>query len=383
MAERIPHPRVLLLSPFGTRINPYIGSLRDGLVAAGAEVSSVNRLDSGTFGAGDSPPDVIHLHWLEHYDLPAPLAPRILLGAADLPRRALRRAVVTVANHPVLYEARRWLRLRRLLTQLRGFRRRGGRVAYTVHNLAAHEGSGPAERWAAATLVGLVDVVHVHDASTAAAVADRFGRREGVYVVPHGHYLDSYPNTVGRTEARNHLGLPESSFVYVTLGLLRPYKGLEELLGAFRSLPGGDARLVLAGEPGSLAFAETLAGKALGDPRILLVPHFVPPDEVQYYLNAADICVLPYRQVTTSGAAILAFSFGLPVIAPARGAFPELVADGRGILYDPADPVGLAGALTHARRTDWQGTRARMMAWISQFDWETIGKQLLAAYAHR
>ncbi len=37
------------------------------------------------------------------------------------------------------------------------------------------------------------DVLHVHDASTAEAIAARYGRRDGVAIVPHGHYLTSYP----------------------------------------------------------------------------------------------------------------------------------------------------------------------------------------------
>ncbi len=106
---------------------------------------------------------------------------------------------------------------------------------------------------------------------------------------------------------------------------MRPYKGLEELLPAFRALPEADVRLLLAGQPGSHAYLAALTDLAGGDPRIHLVPQYVPAEEVQVYLNAADFCVLPYRQITTSGAALLMFSFGLPVIAPGIGAFPNLI----------------------------------------------------------
>jgi beta-1,4-mannosyltransferase len=374
------HPfRVLLLSAIGTRINPYIGLLQDGLAAAGAEVRLTDRLGPGETD-GDFQPDVIHLHWLDLYDLPRAVALTGLQGATDLSRRALRRVLTTILNHPVVYGMRRWLRLRRLLSQLRTFQHRGGRVAYTVHNLIAHQGSGSADRWGTAALIRMADVVHVHDASTAEALATGFGRCTGVAVVPHGHYLNSYPNTIDRAGARSRLELPQNAFVYVTLGLMRPYKGMEELLPAFRLLPDPDARLVLAGQPGSPAYAQTLARQAAGDLRILFVPHFVPLAEVQFYLNAADVCVLPYRQITTSGAAILAFSFGLPVIAPALGAFASLTAGGRGVLYDPTNPTGLNDALVQARQVDWDATRKQRMEWVAQFDWEGIGRQLLAAY---
>jgi len=371
--------RVLLISAIGTSINPYISLLGDGLAAAGAEVRLTDRLDPAEL-AGDKHPDVIHLHWLDRYDVPSAILFLSLHGAKDLPRRALRRILETACNLPTVYQLRRWGRLRRLLVQLRGFQAGGGRVAYTVHNLDPHEESGWAEEWGIRQLIKLADVIHVHDASTAEVVAARFGRRTGIAVIPHGHYLPSYPNAVSRQEARAHLDLPDDAFVFLTLGLMRPYKGLEELIPTFRALVGEDIYLVIAGRPNPESYIGTLAGLAAGDPRIRLLPRFIPPADIQTYFNAADICVLPYRQATTSGTVLLAFSFGVPVIAPAIGAFPSLIQANRGILYVPAQPDGLAQALIQARQTNWEGTRQEIMAWVAQFDWEEIGRQLIAAY---
>ncbi|PKO21712.1 MAG: hypothetical protein CVU38_13225 [Chloroflexi bacterium HGW-Chloroflexi-1] len=379
MPEEHHTPRVLLLSAVGTRINPYVGLLHDGLAAAGADVRLVDQLRPADL-TGGARPDVIHLHWLDHYDLPQAILFRGLHGATDLPRRVLRRLLKTGCNAPPVYQLRRWWRLRRLVVRLRGFQAMGGRVVYTIHNLDPHGDQGPADRWGNAGVIRLADVLHVHDESTARAVAERFGRRAGVAVIPHGHYLDSYPNHIDRAAARTHLSLPANAFLYVTLGLLRPYKGLEALLLAFRSLPGQDLALLLAGKPESDGYGAALAALASGDPRIRLQTGFVPREDVQIYLNAADVCVLPYRQITTSGAALLAFSFGVPVIAPALGAFPNLVEGRRGILYDPADPVGLPRALAQAREADWQGARQEIRDWVGQFDWAEIGRRLVRAY---
>lgn len=379
MREPIQPPRVLLLSAIGTGVNPYIGLLRDGLAAAGARVRLTSSLDPAELDTFR--PEIIHLHWLERYDLPPGIVLTRLRGATDLPRRAARRLGEGMANARPVFALRRWSRLRRLFAQLRAFRAGGGRVAYTVHNLDPHEEAGLADRWGVAHLLHLADVVHVHDASTADALAARFGRRHGVAVIPHGHYLAAYPNTASRAAARAGLDLAPDPFVFVCLGLMRPYKGLEELLPAFRSLPDADLRLILAGRPGSPEYLRSLEALAAGDERVRIIPRFVPPDEIQIYLNAADAAVLPYRQITTSGAALLAFSFGLPVIAPALGAFPNLLADSRrGILYDPAEPAALARALAQARLSDWTGARQQIMAWAAQFDWAEIGRRLLAAY---
>ncbi len=373
------HARVLVLSPIGTAINPYIGLFCEGLTEAGARVRLASRLMAADL-AGDNLPDVIHLHWPERYDLPGAILVRSLHGARDLPRRGLRRLVEGSANAGWVYQLRRWLRLRRLFSLLARFQRRGGRVAFTVHNLEPHEEVGWADRRGLARLIRQADIIHVHDISTANAIEERFKRRQGVVTVPHGHYLTAYPNEIGRVAARDRLELPQDAFVFVTLGLLRPYKGLEELVPAFRALEEDRARLMLAGQPASPAYAEKLKALAAADPRICFRPGLVPREEVQLYLNAADVMVLPYRQITTSGAALLAFSFGRPLIAPAMGAFPNLIAGRRGILYDPGRPDALTAALAQACQTDWRAVQEEIMAWVRQFDWPAIGRALLAAY---
>ena len=382
----MPPVRVLLLSAVGTRINPYIGLLRDGLAAAGADVRVSDGLEVGSrkpeagswrldgWRLDGFQPHVVHLHWLDRYELPP------VLRFAGVRPRLLRRMLTRGGNLPVIYALRRRARLARLLRRLAAFQRDGGIVAYTVHNLEPHEEATRVEQWGSARLVCLADVVHVHDESTAAELAARYGRTAGVAVIPHGHYIGCYPNTLSRAEARDRLGLPPDTFVYACIGLLRPYKGLEELVPAFRSLPDAHLRLLLAGKPGTPEYGRTLAALAAGDARIRLDPQFVPPEEVQTYYNAADVCVLPYRQITTSGAALLAFSFGLPIVAPAIGAFPALVTPSRGVLYDPAQPAGLTVALMAAQQHDWQAARPEILTWVRQFDWGEIGARLLAAY---
>jgi glycosyltransferase involved in cell wall biosynthesis len=99
-------------------------------------------------------------------------------------------------------------------------------------------------------------------------------------------------------------------------------------------------------------------------------------------MNAADVVVLPYRHVTTSGAALLAFSFGKPIIAPALPGFLELMHDNPelGLLYDPVAFHGLADALRQAQTTDWQAHHAQILSWVKQLDWAGIGRQFVDLY---
>jgi beta-1,4-mannosyltransferase len=97
------------------------------------------------------------------------------------------------------------------------------------------------------------------------------------------------------------------------------------------------------------------------------------------FLRAADAVVLPYRDVLTSGSAILAMTFGLPVVAPRIGCLPEAL-DGCSILYDPDRPPGLRAALDEALRADLRALGARAAAVAASLDWGMVGARTAAIY---
>lgn len=366
--------RISLLSAVDAAANPYVSLLQRAVLAAAPDLEV--RLHAGPAPGflSREQADVVHLHWLELWDRPP------FLPFAAWQGRRWGRALRRVANHPQVYAWRRAARLFAFLGALNGFRRAGGRVVYTVHNLAGHDGSETwADRWAARWLLRHADALHAHDEHTAEAVRQARGSGQGVVVIPHANYVGAYPNQVSREEARQELGLRPDTFVYLFLGQVRPYKGLEELLPAFARVPGDDRVLVIAGQP-SRGYERVVAALSGQDPRVRFLPGFVPPEKVQYYLNAADIYVLPYRRITTSGAAMLALSFGVPVLAPAIGGFPALIGREQGILYDPAEPGALTQALADAPKEDWRARRAAILAWVRRYDWAEVAPRFVALY---
>jgi beta-1,4-mannosyltransferase len=200
------------------------------------------------------------------------------------------------------------------------------RVVWTAHNLRAHAGMHPRlepEFWA--KFCGLLDGVIALSNHSRAALLEKHSSLEHIpiTVIPHGHYRDAYPNTIPRDRARTLLNVPLEISVLAFVGQLRAYKGIPELLEAFGHLE-GDARLLIAGKPIPPEDAPQLETLAARDPRVRLELGFVPDDRLQLFLNAADLIVLPYRQILNSGSALLALSFNRPVLAPAIGGLPEL-----------------------------------------------------------
>jgi beta-1,4-mannosyltransferase len=70
--------------------------------------------------------------------------------------------------------------------------------------------------------------------------------------------------------------------------------------------------------------------------------------EVQYLFNAADAVVCPYERTLNSGVALLAATFGVPVIGPAKGGFTDNLPAAFRRLYDEGHPDGLTTALADA-----------------------------------
>jgi len=110
----------------------------------------------------------------------------------------------------------------------------------------------------------------------------------------------------------------------------------------------------------------------------MLVPEFIVDEAIQLYMNACDVFVLPYKDITTSGAAALALSFGRPIIAPAITSFPEVITSEVGILYDTSQPNGLVSALREARTRSW--SESKIFDYAHQFDWDKLGPQFAALY---
>lgn len=128
-----------------------------------------------------------------------------------------------------------------------------------------------------------------------------------------------------REEARLRLGIAQSARVVGFFGSVERYKGITELMEAFWALEDPRAILCVAGKsylsPQERKHIEHIASH---DRRVLLQLNYVPDAEVACYIRAADLVVLPFREILNSGSAVLALSLDRPVLVPAKGAMMEL-----------------------------------------------------------
>jgi glycosyltransferase involved in cell wall biosynthesis len=202
---------------------------------------------------------------------------------------------------------------------------------------------------------------------------------ERVRVIPHGafDYLTRIPDPLPLPA---ELGAVEGP-VILCFGLIRPYKGVDILLDAFRAVEG--AELWVVGRPFgvSLDALRELASGARG--RVRFVPRFVSDRELPAYFKRAEVVVLPHRDAEQSGVLYVALAFAKPVVMSAVGGFGEVAERGAGRLVPAGDREALAGALNELLADP--GARERLSAGARQaaagpYSWDAVAEQTLALY---
>jgi glycosyltransferase involved in cell wall biosynthesis len=250
-------------------------------------------------------------------------------------------------------------------------------VYWTAHNLYPHEACDvPGLDWLARRFViGASRKVFVHGQTAAGVLAEEFPSvRPKIVIIDHGQWVDLYPRGCTRKDARGRFGFGRDEFVFLFMGLCREYKNLHVLIPTFEKIE-GNAGLLIAGSFPSDAYYRQIRDLADRQPpgRVVLRAGFIPDEEIQYLLAAADAVVLPYTEVLTSGAAVLALSFGRPVVAPRRGHLIDLVDGDCGVLYTIGDGESLLSAMRKAMNRQFDETLITTRA--LEHDWDfTAGR---------
>ncbi|HEY6550313.1 MAG TPA: glycosyltransferase family 4 protein [Solirubrobacterales bacterium] len=228
-------------------------------------------------------------------------------------------------------------------------------------------------------LFGSMDAVVAHSEHGAARLRKEVDLDPArIRVIPHGAF-DYFTRLPEEKPLPVELEGGEGP-VILFFGLLRPYKGLDTLLRAFRELKG--AELWIVGNPRmDLGPLHRLAAEAPG--RVRFVSRFVEDAEVPAIFRRADLLVLPYRDAEQSGVLYTGLAFGKPLVLSTVGGFPEVATTGAARLVPPEDPAALAGALEELvgdPETRESLAAAATRAAAGPYSWDSVAQQTLLLY---
>lgn len=194
--------------------------------------------------------------------------------------------------------------------------------------------------------------------------------------IPNGIDLTSRAAPPDKAAARRRLGLPADALLFMFLGRLSAYKGLDTLMAAWTAakLP---AQLLVVGPEAPDA---PIPPGLLSGPGVLLLG---PTERSGDYLCAADVLVAPSRSEGMSNVVMEALAYGVPVIATTVGANPTLLGHGSaGVLVPPDDPPALAHALRRLATDDAARRRLSRAGreQVASLDLATVVDQIEARY---
>ncbi|HKE78160.1 MAG TPA: glycosyltransferase family 4 protein [Solirubrobacteraceae bacterium] len=241
----------------------------------------------------------------------------------------------------------------------------------TAHDVLPREPL-PGQRDAQHKLYEQMDAIVVHTEHGRARLVDELGLDPArVHVIAHGVLRPG-----GDAPLPPELPAYDGAVV-LCFGLLRPYKGIDVLLEAWRGIE--RAELWIVGAP--RMDVEPL--HAAAPPGVRFVQRFVSEGEAAALFRRADLAVLPYREIDQSGVLYTALGFGVPLVLTDVGGFPDVARAGAGVLVPPGDPVALHDALLalldDPPRTATLATAALRLA-DDGHDWDAIARAHLELY---
>ena len=230
---------------------------------------------------------------------------------------------------------------------------------------------------------GAMDAVVAHSEHSAARLRDEVGLDPArVRVIPHGafDYLTRLPEEKPLPAELEGAEGP----VILSFGLLRPYKGIENLLAAYAPVAASNpgAELWIVGNPRmDVGPLQRQAEKAGG--RVRFVTRFVDEAEIPAIFRRADLVVLPYLDAEHSGVLYTGLAFGKPLVLSAVGGFPEVAAAGAARLVPPGDTDALAATLSELisdedARAELAAAAVRAAA--GPFSWDEAARRTLDLY---
>ena len=215
------------------------------------------------------------------------------------------------------------------------------RLVWTLHNLSSHENKYPRlERWCHMIFAKHSTWIRVFsEGSKSRAVKYLSVSQSSFKVFPEGSYVNYYENTIPKAQARKELSLPENHTIVLYLGLIKPYKGVRELVTSFQDLDDKDLFLVVAGKIMYPDYFKSFGNKR--HPRVKIFPDFISNDQLQLFYNSADVVALPFKKIENSGSLINAMGFKKAVIAPGIGVIEERLNQQKELLYKSNIKEGL------------------------------------------
>jgi D-inositol-3-phosphate glycosyltransferase len=273
---------------------------------------------------------------------------------------------------------------------------RNKRLVYTAHNINIKKRDGGdsfINKIGLKYMYNCVDHIFVHTKLMKDELKNEFEvRKDKITVIPFGLNSTVLDSDLDSCNARELLSLKKNEVVLLFFGNISPYKGLDILIDALRTVVNNkyQVKLVIAGSvKSSMDYWDSIEKRIAEyglEKLVIKRIEFIPDHEIEIYFKAADVLVLPYRFIYQSGPLFLAYNFGLPVIATDVGSFKEDIVEGEtGYVSQGVGADDLADSIikfiNSALLQSLESKRSEIKKYAQEkHSWSTIADKIIQVY---
>jgi beta-1,4-mannosyltransferase len=358
----------------GNVYNPYVDMFYHALKPYGVELTSEFDIDILWLVRNKEHLDAIHFHWPEVF-----WKKKKLFWDFNFFKFLLKK-IPGVWRLAYFFKDTRWLSFGQLWDLVRFIffikisKKLGLHIIWTFHNSESHEGNNCLDIIGSKFLARNSDLLIFHSNISRIAFIEKYGqvRGEGI-VMPHGNYDGIYPVARSRDVILNEIGFRGDLPIVSCLGMLRDYKGLD-IATEVISLISENVQFLCAGWPHPAFDESKLRVNINKVPNALLISRFLTDQEFSDYVAISDIILMPYRQITGSGALLAVLTLGRPVIASKLPYFSEIL-EGRtnaGVLVSLDDVRLIADTIIQFLQIPQTERNSAAKLLADKYSWEKV-----------
>jgi glycosyltransferase involved in cell wall biosynthesis len=204
-------------------------------------------------------------------------------------------------------------------------------------------------------------------------------------LIPHGHFIETERLAIDKKEARKLLGIPEEKFCPLFFGMIKRDKGLDVLIDAIAPLDDRFLLLIAGRFRGTENNYKYKIDELVKQSRCKAMLRYIPTHEMELWMAAADLLVLPYRQVYQSGVILQAMSRKIPVVVSDLPAFETFKVNETVNVFESGNSKQLADVLKNAPADYVQYVKRADKAFEyirTAHDWNLVGKKMAAQFSY-
>lgn len=263
------------------------------------------------------------------------------------------------------------------------FLKKNKKFIWTVHNLVNHENKNLIlDKTFLFFFIKMMDCFCVHNNYAKKQLIKLHGVNPNkIKVIPHGNYANDYDTLKDDVSSfkSNIMGVDLNKKTFTFLGHIRPYKGVLDLIKAFKISNVKNSQLLICGRINSDKDLELIKKEISGVNNVVFKPGYVDSNHIEGYLKCSDVMIYPYKNILTSGALILGMSLKKTCLASNVGSMSEFLT--KDFIFDDVEGLAiLMKELESKSKEDLEFIGASNFLKIREHTWKNMAIQLKQIY---